>query len=59
MAKRLLPFRQYDEKDVVNLYAYDGSIASDPFTHGDNDEGVFVKVSNGDLNADVINYWKL
>lgn len=56
MAKRLLPFRQYDEKDVINLYAYEGAIPQDPSVHGDNDEGVFVKVSNGDMNADVINY---
>lgn len=49
MAKRLLPFRQYDEKDVINEFwmGY-GSIGGgddgieNPFLNGDNDDGVLV-----------------
>ena len=58
MALRLLPYKQYDDKDVVNLYALSSTSAglSDPSTNGDNDNGVFVKVSAGNLNEDPISY---
>jgi len=61
MALRLYPFRQYNETDVINLYAGDfdgGDTASlaDPFTNGNNDNGVFVKVSNGNMSADPVAY---
>jgi hypothetical protein len=45
MAKRLLPFRQYDEKDVINEFfiaPYDWDTIKNPFLHGDNDDGVLV-----------------
>lgn len=59
MALRLLPFRQYAEQDVVNLYAVlpTGTNAMDtPFTNGGNDAGVLVKVSAGDFGLDPITY---
>lgn len=49
MAKRLLPFRQYDEKDVINEFfmGYGSTGGGDdgienPFLNGDNDDGVLV-----------------
>jgi hypothetical protein len=59
MAHRLLPFRQYDENDVINLYALDtaGSVnllIQKPGTNGINDDGVFVSVSNGAITDDII-----
>jgi hypothetical protein len=59
MALRILPFRQYDEKDVVNLYALqldDGASLDNPSANGDNDAGVFVKVTSADLNAGPVEY---
>jgi hypothetical protein len=52
MAIRLLPFRQYNEQDVVNLFSFEceGWLESvDPFTNGTHDAGVLVGVTNGDL----------
>lgn len=55
MAIRLLPFRQYAEEDVVNLFANDA--ANTKVTDiGAGDAGVFVKVSAGDLSLDPIQY---
>ena len=56
MAHRLLPFRQYDENDVVNLFSVDVSTISNfisqvPATDGINADGVLVKVKAGDHNA--------
>jgi hypothetical protein len=58
MALRLLPFRQYNEHDVVNLYALDKTItdAIDPNqvlngSNGVNDNGVLVKIENADLSG--------
>jgi hypothetical protein len=57
MAIRLLPFRQYAEEDVVNLFANSSAcatvLASDS---SDGDAGVFVKVSAGDFGADPVGY---
>jgi hypothetical protein len=57
MALRILPFRQYSDHDVVNLYSV---IASDVNTattdSGAGDAGVFVKVSDGNFDADPITY---
>ena len=59
MAIRLLPFRDYDEHDVVNLFKSAGTLEQfiDLSTDGrrstpQGDAGVFVKVSAGTLNAD-------
>lgn len=56
MAIRLLPFRDYDEHDVVNLYRMDGAKGdfidlSDGARRSNvkGDAGVFVKVKNGAL----------
>jgi hypothetical protein len=55
MAIRLLPFRQYAEEDVVNLFANES--ANDKVTDpGNGDAGVFVKVSAGDFSADPVGY---
>ena len=57
MALRILPFRQYSDHDVVNLYSV---IASDVNTattdSGAGDAGVFVTVSDGNFDADPITY---
>jgi len=58
MAIRLLPFRDYDEHDVVNLFKSAGTLEQViDLSHADRrstpqgDAGVFVKVSNGVLNT--------
>jgi hypothetical protein len=57
MALRLLPFRQYDEQDVVNLYALTNAEALSSTTgDGAGSNGVFVKVADGNFNQDVITY---
>jgi len=56
MAIRLLPFRQYAEEDVVNLYASSGVNAQVDTAQGDGDAGVFVSVSAGDFSLDPIQY---
>ena len=59
MAIRLLPFRDYDEHDVVNLFKSAGTLEqfidlshTDRRSTPQGDAGVFVKVSAGTLNAD-------
>ncbi len=60
MAHRLLPFRQYDENDVVNLYSLDANSLStslklmDPNDDGANADGVLVKVTEGNMNLDTV-----
>ena len=44
---RLLPFRQYDENDVINFYSLDTETG---------EAGSVVKVSNGDLQNDPVKY---
>ena len=56
MAIRLLPFRQYAEEDVVNLYASDGVNDQVDTAQGDGDAGIFVAVSAGDYGLDPIQY---
>jgi len=53
MALRLLPFRQYSDNDVVNLFA-NQTVDSTPSTNGNGSAGVMVKVLSGNLNKDVI-----
>lgn len=59
MGKRLLPFRQYNEHDVVNMFALNTGVLtttqSITETHS-GDAGVFVKISNGNLDADPVTY---
>ena len=49
MANRLLPFRQYDENDVINLFANDASDAN-PTTNSNGSAGVFVSIKSGGGN---------
>jgi hypothetical protein len=59
MGKRLLPFRQYNEHDVVNMFALEDSVlsATQSITeYHSGDAGVFVKISNGNLDADPVTY---
>lgn len=58
MAIRLLPFRDYDEHDVVNLFKSAGTLEkfidlsnSDRRSTPEGDAGVFVKVNNGTLST--------
>jgi hypothetical protein len=61
MANRLLPFRQYDENDVINLFANDVADAK-PATNGNGSAGVFVSIGavdgrgGGNFTTDPVNY---
>ena len=44
---KLLPFRQYDENDVVNMFSYDG---------GEVGAGLVVKITSADLNDESVQY---
>ncbi len=55
MALRLLPFRQYDEQDVINLFQFGGTINSKP-SDSNADSGMLVKVSESDLSKDPVEY---
>ena len=56
MALRILPFRQYDENDVVNLFALVGEGNTQTTDSGDGDAGVFVQVASGNFGADPVSY---
>ena len=57
MALRILPFRQYSETDVINMFALDAAHVGDSTTGTTNgDAGVFVTTSAGNLNLDTIIY---
>ena len=59
MALRLLPFRQYAEENVINLYKIDplgDSKMDKPFENGANDNGVLVKVSAGNMDEAPVGY---
>ena len=57
MAIRLLPFRQYDEQDVVNIFALtNGDVLDSTTGDGAGSNGVFVKVSEGDFDLEPIQY---
>ena len=55
MALRILPFRQYNEHNVVNLYALDGAetIPGDLATEGAGDAGILVKIKAGDFDKGI------
>lgn len=55
MALRILPFRQYNEHNVVNLYALDGAetIPGDLATEGAGDAGILVKIKEGDFDKGI------
>ena len=57
MGLRLLPFRQYDENDVINIFSLNTDAAlANSSDDGSGSNGVFVKVSNGNFDQDVITY---
>jgi hypothetical protein len=57
MGKRLLPFRQYNEHDVINMFALEDASVNENITgFGSGDAGVFVKVSAGNLDLDPVTY---
>ena len=57
MALRILPFRQYSDHDVVNLYSVlDGEVNDATTDSGQGDAGLFVKVASGNFDADPITY---
>ena len=57
MSLRLLPFRQYDENDVINLFRLgDGLENAQIDTVGNGDNGVFVKIATGDFNLETVEY---
>jgi len=60
MGLRILPFRQYDENDVVNLFAaksgQEVNQLDDALTGAAVHGGAFVQVEVGDLNNDPIEY---
>ncbi len=59
MALRLLPFRQYSEQDVVNMFALTDAQVLPSTTaadDGNGSNGVFVSVKDGNFNQDVVSY---
>ena len=57
MSNRLLPFRQYDDNDVINMYALADAAINDNVTGvGSGDAGVFVKVASGNFDLDPVSY---
>ena len=55
MALRILPFRQYSDHDVVNLYAVlEVDVLDSTTGTGAGDAGVFVKVAEGNFDADPV-----
>ena len=53
--KRILPFRDYNEHNVVNLFALDTANNS-LSTSGNGDAGVIVKVTDGAISYDAVEY---
>ena len=62
MAIRLLPFRQYNEHDVVNLFRLNDTdlaaceTAASPTTNGKWDNGVIVKIASADFTKEPVEY---
>tara|TARA_R100001510_G_C7633858_1_gene192352 strand:- start:401 stop:1066 length:666 start_codon:yes stop_codon:yes gene_type:complete len=57
MGLRILPFRQYSDHDVVNLFSVIGSDVLDKTTDsGAGDAGVFVKVADGNFDKEPVEY---
>ena len=61
MAKRILPYRDYSEHDVLNLFSLEVDESNDTLTewveaaNGKWDSGVVVKVKTGELPGDMYN----
>lgn len=57
MSLRTLPFRQYNETDVINMFALGTGYVNENVTDvGNGDAGVFVTIESGNLNVDTITY---
>jgi len=57
MALRILPFRQYSDHDVVNLYSHlEADVNDNTISSGRGDAGLFVKVHAGNFDLDPITY---
>ena len=59
MALRILPFRQYSDHDVVNLFSIvDADVldATSDAAGGGGDAGVFVSVTSGNFDQDPVTY---
>lgn len=57
MSLRTLPFRQYNDNDVINMFALGSAYINDSVTGSSyGDAGVFVTVESGNLNVDTITY---
>lgn len=57
MSIRLLPYRQYSDHDVINMFALGSSYVNNNVTGSSyGDAGVFVTQLAADLNADTIKY---
>jgi hypothetical protein len=57
MALRILPFRQYDDNDVINMFALQAAYVNTSTTGSSfGDAGVFVTTAVGDFNLDPITY---
>jgi hypothetical protein len=57
MGLRLLPFRQYNEHDVINIFSLNTGLAlTSTADDGNGSNGVFVKIETGDFNKDTIVY---
>ena len=57
MALRILPFRQYSDHDVVNLFSVIAVDVNDATTDsGAGDAGLFVKVADGNFDAEPVEY---
>lgn len=57
MALRILPFRQYSDHDVVNMYSVlDFDVLDSTTGSGAGDAGVFVKVADGNFDNDPVTY---
>lgn len=57
MALRTLPFRQYSDHDVINMFALGtGFVNNSTTSSGGGDAGVFVTIESGNLNVDTITY---
>lgn len=57
MALRILPFRQYDDNDVINMFALESAYVNSSTTVSSfGDAGVFVTPAVGDFNLDPITY---
>ena len=59
MALRILPFRQYSDHDVINLFsvvADDVNASTTASDAGKGDAGLFVKVADGNFDNDPVEY---